>query len=74
MKKSKERKIEKHLDWEPNFANQIDIEDGTFTVTVKKDEVEIECCWDYGWDGRGSERMFISLAELKTLIKEIEES
>jgi hypothetical protein len=72
--KAREKKIEKHLTWEPDFANQIDIEDDTFTVTLKKDEVEIECSWDYGWGGRGTERMYIPLAELKALIKELEES
>ncbi len=78
------QKVEKHLDWEPSFPNQIDIiETGTrkafrsnveFTVTLKKDEVEIECSWDYGWEGRGSERMFIPLAQLKELIAELEAS
>jgi hypothetical protein len=35
-------KIDKYLDWEPNFNNEINIEDGTFNITIKKDEVEIE--------------------------------
>jgi hypothetical protein len=74
MNKKKERTIEKHLTWEPDFANQIDIEDDPFTITLKKDEVEIECSWDYGWGGSGTERMYIPLAELKALIKELEES
>ena len=74
MKKPRERKVEKNLTWEPSFPNQIDIEDDTFTVTLKKDEVEIECSWDYGYGGRGTERMYIPLAELKALIKELEES
>lgn len=65
-------KINKYLDWEPNFNNEIDIEDGAFTITLKKDEVEIECSWDYGYGGRGSERMTIDLAELKKLIEELE--
>ena len=38
--------INKFLDWELAFNNEIDIEDGTFNITIKKDEVEIECCWD----------------------------
>jgi hypothetical protein len=72
--KKREKKIEKHLTWEPSFRNEIDIEDDTFTITLKKDEVEIECDWDYGWGGRGTERMWITLAELKALIAELEES
>lgn len=72
--KRREKKIEKHLTWEPNSSKEINIEDDTFTITLKKDEVEIECDWDYGWGGSGVERMWIPLAELKALIKELEEA
>jgi hypothetical protein len=74
MKKPKEQTVEKHLEWEPSFDNQIDIEDDTFTITLKKDEIEIECSWDYGWAGRGTERMFIPISKLEALIKELKDS
>jgi len=67
-------KIERNLEWEPNFDNQIDIEEGDFTITLTKKEVEIECNWDYGYGGRGTERMSISLEQLENLIKELKAS
>jgi len=67
-------KIEKNLDYEPTFKNQITVEDKEFTITLEKEDVEIECSWDYGYGGRGTETMFIKLEVLKDLIKELEES
>jgi hypothetical protein len=67
-------KIDRNLEWEPNFDNQIDIEEGDFTITLTKKEVEIECNWDYGYDGRGTERMSITLEQLENLIKELKSS
>ena len=67
-------KIEKHLEWAPSFDNQIDIEEGTFSIWLTKKEVEVMCSWDYRWGGRGTETMVIPLEVLKELIKEIEDS
>lgn len=67
-------KIKKYLEWEPNFDNQIDIEEGDFTITLTKKEVEIECRWDYGYVGRGTEIMSMSLEQLENLIKELKDS
>ena len=66
--------IDKNLEWEPNFDNQIDIEEGYFTITLTKKEVEIECSWDYGFGGRGTERMTMTLEQLEDLIKELRAS
>lgn len=67
-------KIDRHLEWEPNFDNQIDIEECDFTITLTKKEVEIECNWDYGYGGSGTERMRMSLEQLENLIKELKAS
>ena len=67
-------KIEKHLDWAPNFKNQIDISIDTFDITITNERIEIDCIWDYGCGGRGHEYMTIPLAELKLLIEELEQS
>lgn len=66
-------KINKYLDC-GSVNNEIVIEKDTFTIILKKDKVEIDCSWDYGWGGRGSEQMTIGLAELKKLIEELEKS
>lgn len=66
--------IERHLNWFPNFRNEIGVKDGTFDLTLKDGEIEIECSWDYGWGGRGSERMYIPFEQLRTLMKELEDS
>ena len=67
-------KVEKHLDWHPRIDNEIWIEEGDFTITLKKDEVEIECSWDYGYGGGGTEYISIPLSRLKELIEELEKS
>lgn len=67
-------KINRNLEWEPNFDNQIDIEEGDFTITLTKKEVEIKCNWDYGYGGRGTERMSMTLEQLENLIKELKSS
>lgn len=71
--------IEKHLDWKPNFKNEIWIEYKTkshnFSITLKEGEdIDIEFNWDYSHSGRGSERMSLPVQLLKDLIKELEES
>jgi len=66
--------IVRHFDWFPSFKNQIDIIDKTIEININRDEVEITCDWDYGWGGRGTERMYMPLAQLKALIKELEDS
>ncbi len=33
--------------------------------------MEIECDWDYGYGGRGTERMEIPVEQLKELIKDL---
>jgi len=67
-------KITKKLDWEPNFNNEIDIEDGDFTISLNKKEVYIECSWDYGYGGRGIESVTIPLDKLEQLIEELKNS
>jgi len=68
-------KIEKHK-WQPSFADETCItsegDQRTFTVTVKQGEdIEIECDWNYGFGGRGTERMEIPVEALKEIIKEL---
>jgi hypothetical protein len=68
-------KIEKHV-WEPSFKNETWITSingkTEFTITLKEGEnIEICCDWDYGYGGRGSERMTISSKLLKELLKEL---
>ena len=70
-----ELKIEKHK-WQPDFPDETWIvsEQGqdTFTITLKQGEdIEIEHDWDYGYGGRGCERIDIPVALLKELIKEL---
>jgi hypothetical protein len=69
-------KIEKNK-WQPNFKDETwitdETRDRTFTVTLKQGEdVEIECNWDYGYGGRGTERMQIPIETLKELIKDLD--
>ena len=66
--------IDKNLEWEPSFDNQIDIEEGHFTITLTKKAVEIECNWDYGHGGKGVEIMSMGLEKLENLIKELKDS
>lgn len=65
--------VEKH-NWEPSFPNEIWIVDKRkgeeFNIYIKKSEVEIEFIWDYGYGGRGSERMIIPSEMLKSLLNE----
>jgi uncharacterized protein (DUF1786 family) len=61
-------KIEKHLDWKDP---RIYYEDKSFEIDISKNEIEITCCWDHGWSGRGSERIFIPIEIMEKLIKEI---
>jgi len=55
-------KIDRNLEWEPSFSNQIEIEKGDFTIILTKKEIEIEC---------GTERMSMTLEQLENLIKEL---
>jgi hypothetical protein len=68
--------IEKNLTWHPSFNNQIDIKDGNFEVTLTsaEDEIEIVCDWDYGYGGRGTERIALSRKLLESLLKELDNS
>ena len=70
-----ELKIERYK-WQPDFENETCITDKkdsrTFTITLKQSgNVEIECDWDYGYGGRGTEFMEIPLEKLKELINEL---
>ena len=60
--------IKEHLDWEDP---RIYYEDGTFELDISKQEIEITCDWDYGWGGRGTERIYIPIGVLEELIKKI---
>ena len=66
--------IEKNLHWFPSFRNEINVTDKTFQLTFKEGEIEIECSWDYGWGGRGTERMYIPFEQVRALMKELEDS
>lgn len=72
-----ELNIKRHL-WEPSFPNEIWITDKRkqeeFQITLKRNEdIEIEFTWNYGYGGRGTERMYIPIQLLKELISEIEQ-
>ena len=58
-------KIDRNLQWEPSFDNEIHIEKGDFTIILTKKEIEIEC---------GAERMSMTLEQLENLIKELKSS
>lgn len=67
--------IEKHK-WQPNFKDEIWITDKRrseeFQITLKQGEdIEIEFSWDYGYNGGGTERMYISAHLLKQLLEEL---
>jgi hypothetical protein len=64
-------KIDKYLDWKDPVIYLVD---GVFNIEIYKDKIEIECDWDYGWAGRGSETITIQLDILFDLIKEIKEA
>lgn len=71
--------VEKYLNWEPSFKNEIWISDKRkqhrFTITLKKGEdIEVEFNWDYGNAGSGNERTYIPAQLLKDLISELEAS
>ena len=62
-------KIEKHLHRdEPIFQ----IEKGCFTIEISENKIEIVCDWNYGYDGRGTERIHIPTKVMKQLIEEID--
>ena len=70
-----ELKIEKHK-WQPNFKDETwiisDDRDSSFQITLKQDnDIEIEFTWDYGYGGRGSERMYINPTQLRELMDEL---
>jgi hypothetical protein len=61
--------IEEHLDWtEPCIW----VKHNTFDLDIREDEVEITCDWDYGWGGRGTERMFIDRKTLLGLMEKLD--
>lgn len=47
----------------------------SFELTFKSGEpdLEIEFTWDYGYGGRGTQRVYVPLDMLKSLIAEIEQ-
>lgn len=61
--------IEEHLDWEDP---RIYYKDETFEIDISKQEIEITCDWDYGWGGRGMERIYIPIEVFEELIKKIQ--
>lgn len=44
-----------------------------FSITISKNEVEFECEWDYGWGGRGNERIFLPLETVEKFISDYKE-
>jgi hypothetical protein len=56
--------------WSP--YPEIDIEQDDFTITIREKEVEIGCSWDYGYGGRGTERVYIDRRKLIELLNLIE--
>ena len=70
-----ELKIEKHK-WQPNFKDETQVIDKRrqeeFQITLKQGEdIEIEFTWDYGYGGRGCERMNINPKLLRELLDEL---
>ena len=68
-------KIEKYK-WQPNFKDETwiisDDRDSSFQITLKQDnDIEIEFTWDYGYGGRGSDRIYINPAQLRELMDEL---
>lgn len=59
--------IIKHLNWPPP---SIEINDGAFNIEIIEGSVDILCEWDYGWRGRGSERVSIPLDLIEAIISE----
>ena len=57
--------INRNLQWEPTFGNQIEIEKGEFTITLTKQEIQIEC---------GTENIIMTLEQLENLINELKSS
>jgi len=72
-----ELKIERQ-EWD-SFPDEIHVIDDRgkegFELTLKEGEpdLEIEFTWDYGYGGRGTERVYVPLDMLKSLIAEIEQ-
>ena len=44
------------------------LEEKSFYFTVNGNKIEIECSWDYGWGGRGTERIFLPLETLEKFL------
>jgi hypothetical protein len=67
-----ELKIEKH-DWDKKEIWIIDKRrQDEFQITLKQGEdIEIEFTWDYGYEGRGTERMYVNPKILRELIDEL---
>lgn len=61
--------VEKNLTW--GNQSSIDIMKNTITVSLTKTEVEVLCDFDYGYAGRGTERIYFSLELLEELIQQI---
>ena len=61
-------KIEKNLNWN---NPTIYLEDDNFFIDINKDDIEIECNWDYGYGGSGTERIFIKTKFFFDLLKQI---
>ena len=64
-----ELKIERNK-WQPNFPDETSIIDKRrqeqFEITLKQGEdIQIEFDWDYGYGGRGTERMSIPVKLLR---------
>lgn len=68
------------IKWEYDFARELRekknetwiIDKREFQITLKQGEdIEIEFMWDYGYGGRGTERMTIPVQVLKDLISEL---
>lgn len=61
--------IEEYLNWK---VPRIYLEEECFHFDISDDEVEIECSWDYSYDGRGTERMRIGRKFLIELLNKID--
>lgn len=73
-------KIYKYLDQEAPQSRFIEIEienkrtGDSFTITLTKKEVDIECCIEGGYTSGGTAGMYMNLEDLEALIKEVKES
>lgn len=59
------------FEWLDLKEPEIYLEKKEFSVSITKEQIEITCEWDYGYDGRGKERVTVPTELIKSLIEKI---